>query len=450
MSPSKSAIPLSTRRIGRVVGSPLLPIKVNGVLAPKTILDTGAVLTVLRVGLLPPANVSTFLNLQDFNGGISSVNGPREVVFTFAGLKMTFSVYESSTMAEDCIIGTDMVFHFDIATRLAANSITVHRDDRGVLEKPTELPVQLEHEDTPSLFAVGRVFFKVGACQSVALQPVSRQAVQLHVITTDSMTRTTAKGDTKTGAPANQIRHPRNTPAPPVSSHCGAAEVIEERSQTNLVGLNRPSAHHKMRGAHLDLSSLSQEGDERLKVTLNQAQDQAAHGQDSPASNAPAYAQTSYGLLKLTNQSVEVAVGTQLIQINGQSTPQVILVNESVDYIQVPKKALNGRIYLQHQKAATALVRCFKASVTPVDHFDAEIDTIPLKPPIPKDQPLPDRLEALAGRCEGLSPLQQDLVRDQIRYNHDVFVEDDDDFGCCPWINSKSTLETLAIPTRTT
>ena len=207
-----------------------------------------------------------------------------------------------------------------------------------------------------------------------------------------------------------------------------------------------------MRGAHLGLSSLSQEGEDPLQVTLNQAQDQAAHGQDSPASNAPAYAQKSYGLLKLTNQSasVEVAVETQLIQINGQSTPQVTLVNESMDYIQVPKKALNGRIYLQHQKAATALVRCFKASVTPVDHFDAEIDTIPLKSPIPKDQPLPDRLEALAGRCEGLSPLQPDLVRDQLKYNHDVFVEDDDDFGCCPWINSKSTLETLAIPTRTT
>ena len=231
VSPSKSATPLSTRRIRHVVGSPLLPTKVNGVLAPKTILDTGAVLTVLRVGLLPPANVSTFLNLQDFNGGISSVRGPREVVFTFAGLKMTFSVYESSTMAEDCIIGTDMVFHFDIATRLAANSITVHRDDRGVLEQPKELPVKLEHEDTPSLFAASRVFFKVRACQSVALQPISSQIVPLHVITSDSMKRTTAKGDKKTGDPAYQTSHPRNVPARQLAVQVGRQRLLKSAAR---------------------------------------------------------------------------------------------------------------------------------------------------------------------------------------------------------------------------
>ena len=77
------------------------------------------------------------------------------------------------------------------------------------------------------------------------------------------------------------------------------------------------------------------------------------------------------------------------------------------------------------------------SGLTPVDHFDAEIDTVPLKPPIPNDQLSPDRLEALAGRCEGLSPFQQGLVSDQLKYNHGVFVEDDDDFGCCPWIKFK-------------
>ena len=283
--------------------------------------------------------MSAYLSLQGCHGDVAPVYGPRDVVFTFLDLKMTFSVYESSTIHEDCIIGTDMLYHFDIATRIRHNMITVYRDDRGILPTPREIPVNLENSEGPSPFAAGRVFLKVRASQLVALQPASTRTVPLKVITHDN--RATAIGDTRPGPWLTCESHPCNTTAPPVS-HSTGAEGSNSRAQTDEPCDQQ--THEMVRGAGTGLQALPPKGKGNTAptFTLKNKPNPAPQGQqDSPDSHALAYAKISHGLLKIVSQSasVEVVVQSQQIQFNSQSTPQVTLVNDSKE--DIPKTAVD-------------------------------------------------------------------------------------------------------------
>ena len=97
-----------------------------------------------------------------------------------------------------------------------------------------------------------------------------------------------------------------------------------------------------------------------------------------------------------------------------------------------PKKKL--RLSMKRQRKHT--LRVF--TTAPVLHDrtpyeDAEIETVPRKPPIPSTEPLPTDLQDLANRCSNLTTNQQKQVESLLRTHHDVFASDPQEFGDCPW-----------------
>ncbi len=73
------------------------------------ILDTGAQISVIRVGMLPGLRAQpSKLRLKDVNGGVSVLYGPRAVELVIGTVRFKFLVFEAE-INDECIVGMDFI-----------------------------------------------------------------------------------------------------------------------------------------------------------------------------------------------------------------------------------------------------------------------------------------------------------------------------------------------------
>ena len=120
------------------------------------------------------------------------------------------------------------------------------------------------------------------------------------------------------------------------------------------------------------------------------------------------------------------------------------ITNDSPSLVTLPRNTVVAHVYPFFESDVTnqtsdltvALVQnAVIQQIPPTDQ--ADINKTPRLPPSPDNQPLPASLQNLADRCEGLTPQQKRQVEWLLRQHHDIFVKDDSDFGCCPWVKFK-------------
>jgi hypothetical protein len=107
----------------------------------RTILDTGAVLTIVRRGLLPgPPPDMANLHIRGVSGDVAPAYGPRRASFQFGPVEVKWDVFEVD-MSEDCLLGTDLMLHLRASVDIGYSQFVVRQRGPG---RPLPLPMAIK------------------------------------------------------------------------------------------------------------------------------------------------------------------------------------------------------------------------------------------------------------------------------------------------------------------
>jgi len=173
-------------------GSLMVSCQANGQ-PSKCVVDTGAVITVLKRGNLPGPLKASNLCLKDALPGTGKLYGPKMVDFHFKDLHFQFPAYESN-IDDDCLLGNDFIDYFDVAVESARRLVTIRRmspDD--ILPKPLQLTCTMLHSPSIGKFQAGLVYY------------VARAETALNLAAfTESTVYTTLKADKTSSEPKSK------------------------------------------------------------------------------------------------------------------------------------------------------------------------------------------------------------------------------------------------------
>lgn len=141
------------------------------------VLDTGAVISVVRRGLLPGAtSAPSRLRLQNVNGGVETLFGPRTVRLSTSMPRMEYQliVYEAN-ITDDCLIGTDFINANGGSVDLKLKQVFLEPPGKTVApDERIPFPTRFVHAFDVGKFTASRVFTVVRSCQRLEVQPLSK------------------------------------------------------------------------------------------------------------------------------------------------------------------------------------------------------------------------------------------------------------------------------------
>jgi len=117
----------------------------------RTVLDTGAVITLGRRGLLVPPPPKANLRIRGVNGAVVAAYGPRRTTFQFGAIAVIWAVFEVD-MPEDCLLGADLMVHLKAYVDMGyARFVLRQRGPGQPLPSPMAVRFELLHE-VPALY----------------------------------------------------------------------------------------------------------------------------------------------------------------------------------------------------------------------------------------------------------------------------------------------------------
>jgi len=456
ITPGEARAPLTQEAQVQPVGSPTAILIVNDTPVTVTI-DTGAQITVLRRGLLPgPPALPSKYRLRGVNDAVSVLYGPVITTLKIAGEEYRCVALESD-IHDECILGMDFM--------------RVHRAvvDTGRLKLYLDSPSKnaqvtcqfaLRESSDAGKFGANSVFVVARAAVTVELQPYSSVIcpAQLRGIFPVEDRLVTARvlraqcvleSDGSMEATMDGVH---TVPMVPVTSCVVSPDGTRGSSSEEVTGgaaLLGPEAVRPRRG-----SADKSDFDTTPKLISLHTVDVNVQSRGSICPNGAYEREVDRALYALTMGLVQpsplldqrqcslvpgvvpFAQGTMELELENQSVNHVVLPRGSVVALVHPVGFVDLQKYEPLDPDDTVDVESATVErVPPTDQADIQLK--PRLPPIALDEALPEDLQALADRCEDLTLKQKREVADVLRRNHDIFVKNNDDFGCCPWVKFK-------------
>ncbi|KAK3931032.1 DNA damage-inducible protein 1 [Frankliniella fusca] len=410
ITPGEAKAPLTQEAQVQPVGSPTAILKVNNMPVTVTI-DTGAQITVLRRGLLPgpPAPPSKY-RLRGVNDAVSVLYGPVITTLKIAGEEYRCVALESD-IHDECILGMDFLrVHGAVVD---TGRLKLYLDSPSKNAQVT-CPFALRESSDAGKFGTNSVFVVARAAVTIELQPYGSVIcpaqlrgifpVQDRVVTARVLrAQCVLESDGSMEATMDGVHA---VPMVPVASSVVSPDGTRGSSTEEVTGgaaLLGPEAVRPGRGS----------------------------ADTSDFDTTPTFALLS-GDFNFQSRNSMCPNGTMELELENQSGNHVVLPRGSVVALVHPV----GFVDLQKYEPLDPddIVDVESATVERVPITDqADIQLEPRLPPIALDENLPEDLQALADRCEDLTSEQKCKVADVLRRNHDIFVKNNDDFGCCPW-----------------
>ena len=393
-------------------GSPIIHGKIDGVPAKKTV-DSGAVSTVMKKGLLPGATPpASRLRLKGAAKGTKVLYGPRRVELDFGPVKVPWYVYECD-IEDDLLLGSDFIHKYKVHIDSENEAITIKiKPDSPAIS----VPFKWEFSPSVSSFDSGKVFYQVRAGKGVKLQPFHSTVLNENLktdcsIDTNGMTTEERQAAVRTINLISDCQSDEGLPSCSVRTTDVSVSVPQGEAANPSDGQKQP----------LELEEI------RLGVIT------------TPIEFVPTPSKLPDGVL--VRSGIIPCVNAPV---------QMEIMNMSDSYVQIPAHTIIAEVYLinpvsYNNSCEEALY--VKSRLTKLkkddqlyNEFDAVIDPDPKLPPIPEEEPLPPDLQDLVNRCDGLNENQKARLVDLLRTHHDIFAKDNMSFGKCPWM--KFTIDT--------
>ncbi|KAK3916875.1 Protein NYNRIN [Frankliniella fusca] len=392
------------------------------------ILDTGAQISVTRIGILPgPRAPPSKLRLKDVNGGVSVLYGPRAVELEIGTVKYKFLVFEAE-INDECIVGMDFI-----------------RGNRGIVDAD-ELKFTLRNPVThekfshpftlqPSLdvgkFGAGCIYAVARATLGVEIQPYQTATCTVQLSGPSDLSdddvpklaqvlraRCVLESDGLVTWPKDGGRpRPRST-----DSDLRSIEMEKSSNEGTIARSN--SDHHETVAPRCGAASAS---DPVTTPFSLQTRERSYHvgptdDVDQSLRVLPFGVVVPSDLLSERQCDFPLAVvpfapGLIELEIQNNSGSHVILRKGSVVACVHPA-SLDELIFWYENAPKEVMVQSASLELIPFTD-KAEIQLEPRLPPISKDQ-LPDDLQAMVDRCD-LTSDQKTTVADVVRCNHDIF-----------------------------
>ncbi|KAK3911416.1 Transposon Tf2-6 polyprotein [Frankliniella fusca] len=446
ITPGEAKAPLTQEAQVQPVGSPTAILKVNNMPVTVTI-DTGAQITVLRRGLLPgpPAPPSKY-RLRGVNDAVSVLYGPVITTLKIAGEEYRCVALESD-IHDECILGMDfMRVHRAVVD---TGRLKLYLDSPSKNAQVT-CPFALRESSDAGKFGANSVFVVARAAVTVELQPYGSVIcpaqlrgifpVQDRVVTARVLrAQCVLESDGSMEATMDGVH---TVPMVPVASCVVSPDGTRGSSTEEVTGgaaLLGPEAVRPGRG-----SADTSDFDTTPTFALLSG-DFNFQSRNSMCPNGAYEREVDRALFALTLGLVQpsplldqrqcalvpgfvpFAPGTMELELENQTGNHVVLPRGSVVALVHPV----GFVDLQKYEPLdpddiVAVESATVERVPPTDQADIQLE--PRLPPIALGEDLPEDLQALADRCEDLTPEQKREVANVLRRNHDIFVKNNDDF----------------------
>ncbi|KAK3929423.1 Retrovirus-related Pol polyprotein from transposon 412 [Frankliniella fusca] len=411
-------------------------------------IDTGAQITVLRRGLLPgpPAPPSKY-RLRGVNDAVSVLYGPVITTLKIAGEEYRCVALESD-IHDECILGMDfMRVHRAVVD---TGRLKLYLDSPSKNAQVT-CPFALRESSDAGKFGANSVFVVARAAVTVELQPYGSVIcpaqlrgifpVQDRVVTARVLrAQCVLESDGSMEATMDGVH---TVPMVPVASCVVSPDGTRGSSTEEVTGgaaLLGPEAVRPGRG-----SADTSDFDTTPTFALLSG-DFNFQSRNSMCPNGAYEREVDRALFALTLGLVQpsplldqrqcslvpgvvpFAPGTMELELENQTGNHVVLPRGSVVALVHPV----GFVDLQKYEPLdpddiVAVESATVERVPPTDQADIQLE--PRLPPIALGEDLPEDLQALADRCEDLTPEQKREVANVLRRNHDIFVKNNDDFG---------------------
>ncbi len=434
-------------------GSPQISCLVNG--TPTTCLvDSDAVISLVRRGFLPgPPAPESALRLRGITGAVDKLRGPRALTFTLNGREYTWPRVYEANMTEECLIGSDIMAHFEMNILYSNKTLQVCRDPNG-------RPLQNRHVvrldftvAEPASVMPFTVFYVIrtpvqldvpanSTAELVALlpapPPLSETETRDAVLDQSRDWRTTAPTNhncptTAQPTRGNQVFHPaphchkrkwgENTPGPQCRNRT-------DESQRDLRVAPGPQCRNGTDESQRDLRVAP--GPLCRTETDRPQQDQQA------AASRPSETRHQRPRLGLLLPAADVP---REVEIPLQIVPCLELEIRAQLHNTAPTRHVFRRRAII---AEVHLMSPFVLDTTPPETADTEAsvraadtatDTPPAKRPrrqLGADAPLPPDLQKLVDNCEDITGEERGQVEALLREYFDIFA-DGDEIGLCTW-----------------
>ena len=436
-----------------IVGSPLAYLFLDNIVVCCT-LDTGAVISVVRLGLFKgPRPPPSKLRLRNVDGGIKMLYGPVLRSLKIGGHTYRFPVYEAD-IVDPCIIGTDFIRANGGNLDTKTQKLTLDPPAGSPLTARVSCDFQFGTSVDIGSLGVSSVFVVVRTTHAVEIQPFGSA-------------QCTASLQIPEQQPLGEglVRMLRAD----CVLECDGTLTADARHGGRPVVWPWDLGSEEGQAAWGEESSASAEkgqcATDSPQVFVHTASVSGAQAVDSPGTTPYNLIVDDRGCLRSADSlALGAEVDDALYDLPlGVVSPSEILIerqctfergivpfattkldlqlnNSSGNHVVIPRNAIVAYVYPTSLAELAALyesvpapVRTAREDKVPYSE-QADIQVTPRELPIPDGEPLPPDLQSLVDRCDGLTSEQKEQIEDLLRRNHDIFVRHNDEFGCCSWV----------------